>query len=153
MSEDKLIPLPQAAAWLGISLDEIKSLARRGIINVSQIPSGELFVSESELSTQQLSQRFVHLRGVEITVPDAAAKYEIPRTTIDGWIKKDYIKVIKSGYGMILDEATVAFCAHVYRKHKRENSRAPLFDHSMQPYKLKFPDVADYRHRRKNQKA
>lgn len=108
-------------------------------------------MSESELSTQQLSQRFVNLRGIEITVNDAASKYEIPRSTIESWIKKDYIMVIKPGYGMTLDEATVAFCANVYKKHRRENSRAPLFDHSMRPYKLKFPDLAEYR--RKKQKA
>jgi len=93
---------------------------------------------------------YEHLRGVPITVTEAAREYETNRTTIFAWVQKGYIDIIKPGYGMLLDKADVAYCVAVHRVRKKFGVRAPLLQDDGTPYLLKYPDLSLGRKTRKS---
>ncbi len=92
---------------------------------------------------------FAHLEGRPITVSEAAEKYGVPVSTIHRWVQQGYIKAIANPEGRgrkkILDEASVAFCAEIYKVRKTFRVVAPLLDDQGNPYLLKYPDLARLR--------
>ncbi len=146
---ERVIPLREAASRKGISVAALTRLVSDGTIRAVQLPDGSMAVSEQEIHEIASQSSALELRGHPVSVRAASEKYEVPGTTIREWIKREYIAVIKPSFAMELDEADVAECVVVYRKHKERGTRAPLFDDSGRPYELRYPDVAQYRRKRK----
>lgn len=119
-------------------------------IDISHSPGKDMITVTS--SKQELIKRkYPALVDQAITVTEAANKYAIHRNTILEWITKGYIKVIKPGYQMTIDDAEVAYCAEIYRQRKNNGIGfgSPLLDENGLPYTLKHPDLSAYRRRRK----
>jgi len=102
-----------------------------------------------------IKRDFPELVGVGITISDAVKKYGIPKNTLINWHKKGYTKTIKSGYGMEIDEADVAYCSRVYNERQAKGiiGGVPLLDENGLPYKLKHPKLSSYRRRKKKELA
>jgi len=68
------------------------------------------------------------------------------------WKNKGYLRVLKPGYRMQIDESDIAYCAEIYHRRKERGIgfRAPLLDSEGLPYQLKHPKLAEYRKRKKN---
>ncbi len=158
----QLLPLPEAAKKLGLSLADLQARVEAGTITAGMLPTGEIVVSENELISPKNApldedinaqlraikrEDFAHLKGQGITLTEAAEKYNVSRETIWVWTKKKYIIVISSGYRMEIDEADVAYCAEVYHTRKDIGVRygAPLLDKRGMPYLLKHPALSRYR--------
>jgi DNA-binding transcriptional MerR regulator len=63
----------------------------------------------------------MHLRGNEISINEAARKYEINPPTLLKWMQAGYISSLNNdGYRLYVDEANVAYCAEVYHKKRGE---------------------------------
>ena len=146
---ERVIPLKEAASRMGISVAALTRLVSDGMIRAVQLPDGSMAVSEQATEQDIPQEEIDELRGQPITVRQAVERYGIPEPTIRVWVQRQYITVLKPGYGMQLDHADVAKCVAVYRRNKQIGSRAPLFDEAGRPYELKYPDVAEYRRRKK----
>lgn len=148
---ERVIPLKEAASRMGISVAALTRLVSDGMIRAVQLPDGSMAVSEQELVRDTSDDQFSDLRGKPILISEAAKKYAVPGNTIRRWIKHRYIRVVGDGYPLTLDEADVARCAQTYQERKQSGSvsGAPLFDEAGRPYQLKYPDVSEYRKRRR----
>jgi hypothetical protein len=150
------IPLVEATRKYNLSEDALTRLIQDGRIDAAQLPSGELVVSDSDLGEaktkeQIIEEEYGHLRRKPITVSQASKKYSIPGTTIRNWIANGYIETVGNSYPMSLDEATVAYCASVYRSRKKAGIPgfgAPLLDEIGLPYELKHPRLSEHRRRK-----
>ena len=142
---ERVIPLPQAAKQMGMTVVALTHLITSGKLEAVQLPSGEIAVRERAAKQVRLVQRDERLRGKPITAAKAVTKYKVPRTNIAAWTDRGYITVIRPGYGMELDESDVKLCAEIYRQHKAMGTRAPLFDANGQPYRLSQSIIASYR--------
>jgi hypothetical protein len=84
-------------------------------------------------------------------VHEAGKKYEV-LSSIYGWVKSGYIRVIKDnikqGQKKLVDEADVAYCAKIYYEQGGKRG-ARLFDEGGNPYQLKHPKLAQYRRQKK----
>lgn len=121
-------------------------------INISHSP-GKDMITVTSSKQDLIKQKFPALIGQAITVTEAANKYDINRRTILEWITKGYIRVIRPGYQMTIDNADIAYCADAYIARRRAgfgfSGAAPLLDENGLPYTLKYPDLSAYRRRRK----
>jgi hypothetical protein len=74
------IPLPEAARKYRLSENRLTQLIRAGKIEAVQLPSGELLVSaengQSKTREMIINEKYPHLKGVPITITEAAKKYE-----------------------------------------------------------------------------
>ncbi len=147
------LPLPEAARKYDLSESVLTQLIHAGKIEAVQLPSGELLVPANNDSKkirtkeQIITGKFAHLRGQQITVTEAAEKYNVERRNLLNWKNKGYITVLKPGYQMELDEAEVAYCVEVFRKQQESGIKygTPLLDENGLPYKLKHPDLSKRR--------
>ncbi len=147
---DQYIPLPQAAKRLKISSASLQGLIDSGNIKAVKL-NGTVAVAESELEQVITREKFKHLRGQSITIPQASAQYNIHVDTFRAWIRRGYIHLLKEGYGAEMDLADVAYCAAVY--HAQGGGRGKrIFDENGQPYQLKHTDWADYQRARRKKK-
>ena len=155
---DRVIPLPQAAKQMGMTVEALTRLVASGKLRAMKTSSGEVVVPESETETTISREQFEHLLGKPISIRQAAQPgpryskkneggYAVPYTTLIGWVHKGLIEVLTSGYGMELDEADVAYCAAVY--HARGKS-SRIFDKAGRPYVLKNPQMAEYQRKRRH---
>ena len=143
---DRVLPLPQAAKQMGMTVAALTLLVTSGKLEAVHLPSGEIAVSERVAKRQvKPVKRDESLRGKPITVTAAATKYKVRRNRFVGWAASGHITVIKPGYKMLLDESDVKLCVDISAQHKAIGSRAPLFDKNGQPYQLKEPLMAMYR--------
>jgi hypothetical protein len=149
---EQYIPLPQAAKRLKISVASLQSLIESSHIRAVKM-NGTIAVAESELDQVITREQFDNVSGMPITLSEAAEKYSISRITFRQWTQRGYIRVVKEGYGMELDEADVAYCAAVYNAQGGTRGKR-LFDEDGRPYQLKHTEWADYqRERRKKKKT
>ena len=143
---DCVIPLPQAAKQMGMTVEALTRLVTSGKLEAVHLPSGEIAVSERAAKRQvKPVERDERLRGKPITASEAVKKYHVPRTNISDWTRRGYITVIKPGYNTELDESDVNLCVDIHRQHKAIGSRAPLFDKDGKPYQLSESLMAMYR--------
>lgn len=150
---DRFISLSQAARRLGLTKDTLRSLVDLGKVKGAILPNGQIGVNELELDQTVTREQFEQLRGQAITISEAARKYGIGKITFRQWTKRGYIRVLKEGYGMELDEADVAYCAAVYQVRGGVKGKR-LFDELGQPYQYKHTEWAAYqRERRKKNQA
>jgi predicted site-specific integrase-resolvase len=145
MKLEKLLPLPQAAQRLGLTLDALTRLVDSGTIKAN-VHQGEILVPESQVKQTITREQFERLRGTPITMAEASKKYEVSVRTIRNWAKRDHlIEILDDSYPTKLDESGVAYCVAVY-KARGKSSR--IFDKAGLPYQLKHPGLADYRRRK-----
>jgi len=101
-----------------------------------------------------LQEKYSQLIGQPITLSEAAKKYGVPRGTLQTWVyRNEYIKLVdEDSYPKTFDEADIAYCANIYKKHCANKSKAPLLDETTGlPYEIKHPSLAAKRRRRKKQ--
>jgi hypothetical protein len=145
------IPLPQAAKRLKISAASLQGLIESGNIKAVKL-NGTIAVAESELDQVVTREKFEHLRGQTITIPQASTKYSIHVDTFRAWIKRGYIRLLKAGYGAEMDLADVAYCAAVYQVQGGGRGKR-IFDENGQPYQLKHTEWANYQRERRKKKT
>jgi len=137
----------QAKRVLSLAPDNAK-------IDIETPTTGKTMITVTMTKDDLIKQNYAHLVGNPITVTQAAKNYRIHRDTILKWVKNGYVTVIRPGYQMTIDNATMAYCAEAY--HARKNAgfgfsgAAPLLDKNGLPYQLKNPNLARYRQNRKN---
>ncbi len=149
---ERYIPLPKAAKRLGISAAALQGLIDSGNIRVAQL-NGTIAVAESELDQiiAITREQYKHLQGKPITVAEAVEKYNLGQFALRGWINRGYVQIITPGYGMIIDEADVAYCAAVYQA--RGGTRgARIFDKNGLPYQPKQTVWAEYQRKRRRKR-
>lgn len=114
---DNYIYLDQAAAISGISKNELLTKIRRGNIKAIMVNGSVIMVRERDinklLNDNKITRSdFSDLDGKPILSIRAAEKYGIPNSTLSGWIKRGWIKVIKRSTKRVwIDEGDVAFVA------------------------------------------
>jgi len=153
------IPLADAAKKYGISEEALTQLIEAGKIEAVQLSSGELLVAaenngqESKTKEEIIIKEYGQLKDQWITVSAAAHKYDVPGTTIRGWLTLDYVQCRDNNYPMKLNEAEVAYCAEIYHVRKKTGIRtgAPLLDERGLAYKLKHPQLSKYRRQRREE--
>jgi hypothetical protein len=98
-----------------------------------------------------LSGLYKHLQGQEITLTEAAKKYDVPRTTIEKWYyRSNYLLPLNpNAYPATFDEAEIAYLADIYTERRNAGSKAPLLDNNGLPYQLAHPDLARYRRQKR----
>ncbi|RLC84524.1 MAG: hypothetical protein DRJ03_14090, partial [Chloroflexi bacterium] len=144
-SEKYDLPKKQLADWL-----------KRGIIEGITTDRGEM-VSQTAIENNLPKDKIIQLRypelvGVPITLTEAQEKYNVNRATIFRWAKNNnYIRVLKNGYGMTLDEAEVAYCAEIYHRRIERGigTHTPLLDKTGKEYQLKHVWLSKYRKKKK----
>jgi hypothetical protein len=63
-------------------------------------------------------KQFKELKGVAISISEAARKYGIPQRTVSRWRIKGLLKLIKEEPNYIfVNEQDVAYCAYFYRQY------------------------------------
>jgi hypothetical protein len=120
----KFISLPDAAKKIHASIEDLRPLIEKGKIKAATI-NGEIFVDTLTLPEQILKKeelpeykKFKKLRGVAISISEAARKYGIPHPTISRWRKKGLLKLVREEPNYIfVDEQDVAFCAYFHRQY------------------------------------
>jgi predicted site-specific integrase-resolvase len=144
MALDTFLTLSDAAQKFGLAEASLRALVEKGKIRAGKLPTGEVIVSEQDAQAQKPVskedlpeyQKHVHLKGIEISVNEAARKYNILQATISKWIKAGYISILRNdGYRTYLDEADVAYCASIY--YDRGGQGKWLFNRDGTPYKRK----------------
>jgi len=119
--------LAEAARKYGIPEDVLTRLIQDGRIDAAQLPSGELVVSDKDVSQaktkeQIIKEKFVHLQGKPISAYAASQEYGIPHQTLIRWARAGYIQILGEEDRLLaLDMADVAYCAFVY-------AAKPVFD-------------------------
>jgi hypothetical protein len=159
---ERFFPLAEAAKRAGLSEDTLRQLVELGKIRGAMLPNGDIAVSEQDAREAAAYERvneqlrrlhrkdFRKWQGQAISISQATEEYDIPGMTLRGWIKRGYVTVLESGYGMTLDRADVAYCVAVYRIRKPAGIfGVPLLDDEGQPYLLKRPELGDYRRKKK----
>ena len=156
---EHLISIREAAQMLGLSERRLRELVQEGSIRAAILPGGEIGVSKDLATITVLNEKlksirptdYKNLRGVPITTSDAVGKYKVVKQTLLRWTRQGFVKVLKPGYRLELDEADVAYCAMIF--HLRQNAGvfagAPLLDENGAPYLLKHPVLSASRRRQR----
>lgn len=147
------LPLAEATRKYGLSEKVLTQLIEAGKIEAVRLSSGEVLVSaeNGQYKTKDdiIAKEFEHLRKQPITVTSAAENYGLNRDTILDWVKRKYIRTLKPGYRMELDEADVAYCAKIYseklKEYKGQLRGVTIFDEYGNPYELMHPNLAKRR--------
>ena len=116
--------------------------------------AGEFIVTaEKQTKAEIIAERYPKLVGHPITLSDAAQKYGVPRTTIQGWVyRSNYLAPLDpTSYPTRFDESEIAYLVEIYTQRKLSDSKAKLLDDNGLPYEIKHPELADYRRRKKTQ--
>ncbi len=133
-------PVETPAETVGTETEEARPKLERAL---------PLAVAGDDINAQLAAikrEDFEHLRGVPITVSEAAKKYGVPGTTIRGWMAAGYVHFVDANsYPKKIDEGDMAYCATIYSVRKRYRSRAPLLRNDGSPYLLLHPDLAKAR--------
>jgi hypothetical protein len=147
------IPLAEAVRKYNLTEDVLTRLIQDGRINAAQLPSGELLVSDESLNEktkeQIIEEQFGHLRGQAVTISQASQKYNIAGMTIRDWVARNYITIVDEGYPVRVNEAEVAYCADIHQQRQAAGitGGVPLLDENGLPYRLKHPELSEYRRR------
>jgi hypothetical protein len=156
---DRFIPLSKAAHQFGIGQNILRQLIESGKIRAATLQDGEIAVSETSAQVAIINEQlkavkredFKRLHNRSISTAEAMRRYNVLDRTLRYWAKRGIVTVLESGYGMLLDEADVAYCAKIYhiRKISGSLSGAPLLDENGKPNLLKHPELSEYRRKKK----
>jgi hypothetical protein len=144
-----------------VSFDEAKNLLTNlppnVTIELTKLPTGGFVVFPVQEMTktkdQIIEEKFSGLRKQSIRLSDAAKQYKVSTANLTRWMQAGYIKAEKQvPYNTLLNEADVAYCAHIYHERKKQGATfgSRLFDEKGNPYELKHPNLAKRRRRQKN---
>lgn len=107
---------------------------------------------KSKTKDQLIDEKYAHLRGVGITISQAAEKYSVPRGAIQGWVysSHDVHFVDEDCYPKLIDEAEIALCADIYKdRQARGITGIPFFDDQGHLVKeVKHPERSERRRKR-----
>ena len=129
----------QPPALSPAQLAEVLTKLPAGVkVNVEKLSTGDLSVSvvdaPAPTKDQLIAQKYAHLRGVGVTLSQAAEKYGVPRNAIEGWVYNAQCVgfVNEAAYPKLVDEAEVALCAAIYQERKSAGGLTgfPFFDES-----------------------
>ena len=142
------IPIADAADKYGYDLDELKKMAQSGKINAAVLPGGDMVVSESSikgnLRKEDLPEykQFIKLKGTGLGLRESADEYNLPVSTLRGWVTKKIVSTIGiDGRKTLLDQADVAYCAKIYHAIGGQGKR--IFNLDGTPYKPKTGPLAE----------
>jgi hypothetical protein len=129
----KFISLPEAAKKIHASVDDLRPLIEKGKIKAATI-NGEIFVDTLTLPNKIMKKEdmpeykiFWRLAGSEISIGEAARKYQIPRKNISIWKKKGIItQTSVVGQKTFVNEQDVAYCARIYKTQKEKKQTGEL---------------------------
>ena len=133
------ISLPDAAKKIHASIEDLRPLIENGKIKAATI-NGEIFVDTLTLPKHILKKenvpeykKFKELHGVEISISEAARKYDIPQQTISRWRSKGLLKLIREEPNYVyVNEQDVAYCAYFYRQYDNPSGQW-IFDENGAP--------------------
>jgi len=141
-----------------ITLD-IQSVGKKPLISIPpgtriklELPTGETVIEYVDTKQDILKQKYANLMGNPITISEAAAKYGVPRPTIQRWKDNGYITILELSYPAKFDEAEIKYCVDIYLEKKQLGLGfygSPLLDEDGLPYQLKHPQLSEYRRRKK----
>ena len=144
------IPLEDAAKKYGYAPTELKRLAQSGKIKAVQLPDGDMIVSENSVREKTRKEdlpeykQFLDLKGKGLGLRESAEKYNVPVSTLRGWVMKKIIAVIGTdGRKTLLDQADVAYCAKIYHVIGGQGRR--IFNLDGTPYKPKTGPLAEHK--------
>jgi len=156
---DRFIPLAEAARQFDLGKNVLQQLIESGKIRAATLPDGEIVVNETSAQVAAINEQlkavrredFKRLRSRSISTSEAMRRYNVLGRTLRRWARRGLITVLESGYGMLLDEADVAYCAKIYhiRRMSESLSGAPLLDENGKPNLLKHPELSEYRRKKK----
>lgn len=146
---EKLLPLDAAAKRLGIDENVLTALIENGTINAND-HEGEILVPESEVKQVITLEQFKKLKGKPITMSEASRKYGPTIKAIWTWVERGYIPKLDDAYPVHLDEQHVAYRCAIYKSLDGRPGKR-IFDKAGRPYRLKRPELADYRKRKAEQ--
>jgi hypothetical protein len=111
-----------------LSGKELKALIDRGIIRVmNNQPLPQTIEDTPEY------RKHLGLKGVEISINEAARKYGLHARTISRWVQKGVIVILRrNGQAKLLDESYVAYAVEV--KNLRPSPGNWIFDKNGLPY-------------------
>ncbi|GAB4440004.1 MAG: hypothetical protein Kow0031_21910 [Anaerolineae bacterium] len=121
-------------------------------LEIHKTTEGKLILRQRNTSKEEiLAEKFGHLRANELSLTQAAQKYDVPRGTIENWIyRARYLRFSNENtYPKLINEAEMAYLAELYHERLTTGSKAPLLDDSGLPYAVKYPELAETRRRRK----
>jgi predicted site-specific integrase-resolvase len=140
---ERVLPLPEAAHRMGISVEALTSLVRSGKIQALRLPDGGLAVSEGDLREHMRKEdlpeykKHARLRGKQIGIAEAARKHNVAVSTVHRWVTRGYItRLGQEGQKVLIDEADVAYCVEIYRAYG-SRPRRRLFNDDGTPYVAK----------------
>ena len=93
-------------------------------------------------------QQFAHLKPNFIGMREAARKYKVPVTTLHTWVKRGAILIESKPqkYKRLVNEADVAYCAYVYHRTEKGESkkiRKHVFNEDGTPFKPKSQNMLE----------
>ena len=115
------ISLSEAARRYDLDPDILTTMIEDGRLDAVKT-DGSIAVAEDD--TKNLAQRrnFKHLDGNQISMSEASRKYDVPHSTLRGWVNKGYIEVLSAkrqqGRPIFLNERDVAYRAAFYHRIK-----------------------------------
>lgn len=136
----------------------LTNLPPGGTIVIERTAQGDITVNTTNPAPTKeeiIAARFAALRGVGITISDAAEKYGVPRKAVEGWIyRSGYVHFVdRASWPKLVDEAEIALCAEIY--HERQETGltgVPFFDDDGAIIdELKRPELSAYRRRKREQ--
>ncbi len=138
----RYIPIKDAAQTLDLPLAALHEMVDSGKIDAIALPDGDIAVSETGMSKPLRKEdlpeykMFANLANNCIGINEAAHKYDIPFSTLRGWVNKKYIlKSGRDGQKVLINEQDVAYCAEIY--HHRKGQGKWLFNPDGTPYQPK----------------
>lgn len=137
---DTYLPYSQAETYINKNI--LIELVRKGKIR-KILANGIEMVSESDVmnsipvTNRPEYQQFAHMAGQEISISEAARKYNIPQQTISRWAQKGFIaRLGTQGRKTLIDESHIATRAALYHKFKGGQGKW-IFDKDGSVYKKK----------------
>lgn len=124
------IPLEDAAQMYHLPRQTLTRAVEDGIIRAVKV-GGRIAVAEEDIAAMSGlpgREEFEHLRGEHLSVPQAAREYNVPYTTLRGWIEYGYLPSEETRQGKLrrfkVDRADIAYLSTVYHRLKEKRGSA-----------------------------
>ena len=148
MALTRYVPLPEAARRLHMRATDLFHQVEIGKIQIAMIttPEGKILMNELDIQAQIPKEEqpeyklHAHLKGIKIGMGEASRKYEVPISTLSGWVENGYIAIlgitpVRGGMQTLVDEADVAYCSEL--RKLRPGAGKWLFSKDGSPYNPK----------------
>ncbi|RMI27422.1 MAG: hypothetical protein D6681_00680 [Calditrichaeota bacterium] len=145
----RYIPLADAVERYELDADHLTRLIEDEKLKAVTTPEGDVLLDERQLTDlsgkkrEQLPEykKFDHLKDATLGLGEASRKYNVPKTTLAGWVQKGYIaKVSKDGQKILLKEQDIAYAVSIYKSRSGRGKR--VFKPDGTPYETKENPIA-----------